>query len=409
MSVTAADDPGRASGALAGVRVVDLTRFLAGPFCTQLLADMGADVIKVESPGGDPVREYGARNAHGISAYFAQFNRNKRSIVLDLRSAEGREALADLIRGAEVLVENFRAGVLDEMGFDAERLDALNPRLVTASTSGYGPHGPYARRPSFDFIAQAMSGFMSVNGEPDGPPMRTGPPISDLVAGLYTAFGIAGALAARRRGGDDSAPGQRVETDLVSGLVSLLAFFSSDYLETGTLPVRTGNDHPITAPYGLFEASDGYIAVAPASPAIVRRLLETLGLSGLLDDARFADNTQRLRNREAMRALIEERTREGSVEFWIEALNAAGCPCGQVKDLAEVFSDPQVLAREMLIDVPHPGRGNVRMSGFPLKLSATPCRVHRPSPDLGEHTEEVLAEVGYGPERVRALRGAGPC
>jgi len=308
--------------ALSGVRVVDLTRILAGPFCTQLLADMGADVIKVETPGGgDPVREQGAVR-EGLSWYFALFNRNKRSIVLDLRSDDGRDALADLLRTADVLVENFRPGVLARMGLDEARLEAINPDLIVASVNGYGSTGPYVDRPAFDFIAQAMSGFMSVNGDPDGPPMRAAPPMSDLIAGLYCAFGVACALASRARTGR----GQRVESTLTGGLVSLLAYLSAGYLATGEIPERTGNDHPIVAPYGLYEASDGTIAVAPSNDVFVRRFLETIGLAGILDEPDFATNDARMRNRARLSARVNERTRERSVDHWIDAINAAGCP-----------------------------------------------------------------------------------
>jgi crotonobetainyl-CoA:carnitine CoA-transferase CaiB-like acyl-CoA transferase len=376
--------------ALSGIRVVDLTRILAGPFCTQLLADLGADVIKVESPdGGDPVRAQGAGRG-GVSWYFAQFNRNKRSVVLDLYSEEGRDALADLIAGADVLVENYRPGVLDRMGFDAARLEALNPGLVLASINGYGSTGPYVDRPAFDFIAQAMSGFMSANGAPDGPPMRAAPPISDLIAGLYAALGVVAALLARGTGGDGR--GQRVESTLVGGLVSMLAYLSAEYFATGQVPERTGNDHPIVAPYGLFRAADGSVAVAPSNDVFVRRFLGAVGLEHLLDEPDFASNEARVANRERLRGLIDERMGERSVDYWIETINAAGCPCGRVMSVDEVFEDPQVLSQEMVIE--SPGPGSVRMTGFPLKLSRTPCRLARGAPGLGEHTAEVLAEIG---------------
>ncbi len=404
-------------GALAGVRVIDLTRILAGPFCTQLLADMGADVVKVEGPDGDPVRRQGTVR-DGLSWYFAQFNRGKRSIVLDLYGEPGRAALADLVRTADVLVENYRPGVLAKMGFGPERLGELNPGLVVASVNGYGSTGPYADRPSFDFIAQAMSGFMAASGSPDGEPMRAGPPISDLVAGLYAAFGVVCALHARAAGGAGAvgaagaagapAPGQYVETSLLGGLVSMLAFASAEYFATGRAPPRTGNDHPIAAPYGLFEASDGHIAVAPPGDAFVRRFFRVLGIEALLERPEFATNEARCARRRELAAAINERTRTRSVDFWIEHLNEGGCPCGRVMDLSEVFSDPQVLEQELVLDVPHPGAGTVRMTGFPVKLAGTPCRIARPAPRLGEHTREVLAGLGYGPERVAALVDGPP-
>lgn len=372
-------------GALAGIRVVDLTRILAGPFCTQLLADMGAEVIKVEPPDGDPVRGQGAI-VDGYSWYFAQFNRNKKSVVLDLYSDEGKAALARLIGTADVLVENYRPGVLAKMGFDEARLEALNPRLITASVNGYGSTGPYVDRPAFDFIAQAMSGFMAVNGDPDGPPRRAAPPVSDLIAGLYCAFGVTAALEARHRTGQ----GQKVESSLTGGLMSMMAYLSAEYFATGKNPKRTGNDHPIVAPYGLFEASDGEIAVSPSHDVMVARFLGVLGLSDLLNDPDYADNARRMANRPALNALVNEVTRTRPVAYWIEAINKAGCPAGRVMALDEVFTDPQVLAQEMVIESQRPGRVPIRMTGFPVKMSATPCTVHLPPPELGEHNDEVL-------------------
>jgi CoA:oxalate CoA-transferase len=388
---------------LSGIRVVDLTRILAGPFCTQLLADLGAEVIKVEQPGrGDPVRAQGAIR-DGLSWYFAQFNRNKKSITLGLYKDDGKRVLEDLLRRADVLVENFRPGVLDKMGFAEDRLRALNPRLVTASVNGYGSTGPYADRPAFDFIAQAMSGFMSVTGAAE--PMRAGPPISDLVAGLYAAFGVLAALLARERG--SASGGQRIEAALSNGLISMMAYFSAAYFATGELPVRTGNDHPVVYPYGLFHANDGDVAIAPSTPAIVERLLQELGLSDLLADPEFATNERRMQNRERLRAIVDAEIGKASVAEWILRLNRAGVPCGRVMDLQDVFADPQVLAQEMVLEAEHPGHGRVRMTGFPVKLGATPARLRRPAPRLGEHTDEVLGDAGYDRKRIAALRAAG--
>ena len=375
--------------ALSGIRVIDLTRILAGPFCTLMLADMGAEVIKVESEkGGDPVRVQGSIK-DGLSWYFAQFNRNKKSIVLDLYSEAGKADLARLLETADVLVENYRPDVLAKMGFSPERLRELNPRLIRASVNGYGSTGPYVDRPSFDFIAQAMSGFMSVNGLPDGDPMRAAPPMSDMIAGLYCAFGVVTALQARERTGR----GQAVESSLTNGLISMMAYLSAEYFATGKIPKRTGNNHPIAAPYGLFRATDGMVAVAPSNEIFVHRFLEVVGLLHLLEESRFLTNADRMENRDALVEIINAVTETRSVDHWIEVINKGGCPCGRVMNLGEVFSDPQVLSQEMVLEVDHPGHGMVKMTGFPVKLSETPPKLHRPAPKLGEHTEEVLGEL----------------
>lgn len=387
-------------GALDGIRVVDLTRVLSGPFCTMLLADLGADVIKVESPKGDPTRMTGA-GRDGLSWYFAAFNRNKRSIVLDLRTEADRQVLARLIARADVLVENFRPGVLAALGFPPERLEALNPRLVTCSINGFGSTGPYASRPAFDFIAQAMSGFMATNGEEGGPPMRAAAPITDLLAGLYAALATLAALRAREATGR----GQRVEAAMLPSMVATLGYLVPEFLATGRPPPRTGNDHPILAPYGLFATADRPIAVAPASEAIVRRFLAALGLEALLAEPRFARNAERVAHRAELRARIEAVLEAAPAAEWIARLNAAGVPCGPVNGLAEALADPQLQAQEMVIDMPQPGHGVVRTTGFPMKLEATPCRLRRPAPRLGEHGSEILAELG---DRAVEPAGADP-
>lgn len=389
---------------LSGFRVIDLTRIIAGPFCSQLLADMGADVIKVEAPGkGDPTRRQGA-TVDGLSYYFAQFNRNKKSITADLYTDEGKAILATLIEGADVLLENFRPGVLARMGFDEARLNALNPALVIGSINGYGSTGPYIDRPAFDFIGQAMSGFMSINGPAGGDPLRAGPPISDLLAGLYAAFGITAALMARERSSDGK--GQRVEASLTNSLISTLAYFSAHYFATGEQPSRTGNDHPIVYPYGLFRASDGMIAVAPSNDIFVVRFMEVLGLARLLEQPEFGTNQQRLKHREQLRDLINPEVIKAPVDHWIEYLNKARVPCGRVMTLPDVFNDPQVLAQDMVLEIARPEHEPVRVTGFPVKLSGTPAELRRPPPGLGEHTEAILTELGYSNDRIEVLKRA---
>jgi crotonobetainyl-CoA:carnitine CoA-transferase CaiB-like acyl-CoA transferase len=383
--------------------VVDLTRILAGPFCTMMLADMGAEIVKVETPGqGDPLRQQGVIKA-GLSWYFAAFNRNKRSLSLNLRSDEGKAVLARLIAQSDVLVENFRPGVLAAIGFDDARLKALKPDLVTCNISGFGTTGPYRDRPSFDFIAQAMSGFMAVTGMPDGPPLRAGPPIADLVAGLYGALGVCAALVKRGRGG----AGDKVGASLNNGLLSLLAFLAANHLATSEEPGRSGNDHAIVAPYGMFRTEDGEVAVAPSQEQSYQRLVDALDMPGLRDDPRFATNDLRVSNRGAINAAIEARLQTATTAEWIVRLNTAGVPCGRVMGLAEVFADPQVLDQEMVLTQEHPGHGAVRMLGFPVKFAEAPCRLRRPAPDLGGDSDAVLHELGYSAAEITALRASG--
>lgn len=373
---------------LTGIKVLDLTRILSGPFCTALLGDMGADVIKVEAPEGDSVRNQGVKK-EGMSYYFAQFNRNKRSIVLDLRTPEAKETLARLIARSDVLVENFRPGVLARMGFDDARLKTLRPSLVVCSINGFGSTGPYRDRPAFDFIAQALSGFMSVNGGADDPPLRSGLPISDLIAGLYAALSVTAAVHHAKATGQ----GQRTEVSLTNGMVSFLSYIATTYFASGTVPPRSGNDHPIAAPYGLFPTRDGQIALAPADNAFFGRLADALGMPELKDDPLYANNIQRVANRSRINAIVGGKLATQSTAYWVETLNKAGVPCGPVNGVAEALSDPQILQQEMVLSVAREGREPMQMLGFPMKFSETPCRIRRIAPELGEHTAEIIAEV----------------
>jgi len=387
---------------LSGVRVLDLTRVLSGPFCTALLGDLGADVLKIEAPEGDSVRRQGALR-DGLSLYFAQFNRNKRSMRLDLRKPEAREILTRLIRQSDVLVENFRPGVLARMGFPASKLHELRPSLVVCAINGFGSTGPYKDRPAFDFIAQAMSGFMSVNGTEDGEPLRSGLPISDLVAGLYAALAItASVLRARETG-----KGEIAEVSLTNAMVSMLSYIATTYFATGITPPRSGNDHPIAAPYGLFPTRDGRIALAPPDNVFFGRLMDALGRPELKDDPLYRTQTARVANRERINAVVGGKLVANTTDYWVETLNAAGVPCGPVHAVADVFKDPQILAQNMVMNVEQPGHGIVRMLGFPMKFTETPCTVHLPAPGLGQHSDEVLVELGYSEDQRRAFRDTG--
>jgi crotonobetainyl-CoA:carnitine CoA-transferase CaiB-like acyl-CoA transferase len=388
---------------LSGIKIVDLTRILAGPFCTMLLADMGAEVIKIETPGvGDPLRAQGVIR-DGLSWYFAAFNRNKRSLSLNLRSIEGKEVLSRLITTSDVVVENFRPGVMADMGFDEARLKVLKPDLVYCNISGFGTTGPYRDRPSFDFIAQAMSGFMAVTGTADGPAMRAGPPIADLVAGLYGALGICAALVRRGRTG----LGDKVGASLNNGLISLLGFLAANHLATGVEPSRTGNDHAIVAPYGMFRTADGEVALAPSQDQSYQRLVDALELPELRTDPRFATNDLRVVNRAAINAAVEARLSTDTTDHWIRLLNAAGVPCGRVMGLAEVFDDPQVVDQQMVVEQDHPGHGVVKMLGFPIKFSDAACQLRYPAPDVGADTAAVLRGLGYTAAEVAKLQRSG--
>jgi CoA:oxalate CoA-transferase len=397
------DSQSRPAGALEGIRVIDLTRVISGPFCTQILGDHGAEVIKVEPPGrGDIVRSQG-NIVNGFSWYFAQFNRNKRSLTLDLRSEAGKALLSRLLEKADVLVENFRPGVMAKMGLEDETLRERYPRLVVGRINGFGSTGPYRDRPAYDFIAQAMSGFMGVNGPADGEPMRAAPPISDMVASQNLAFGICAALVRRERTGQ----GEIVETALTNGLIGMMGYLAAEFFATGQVPARTGNDHPMLYPYGLFQASDGEVAIAPSNDVMVERFLRALDMLHLLEDERFADNARRMTHREALREILTRVTEQRSVDEWIEHLNRAGVPCGRVHDLRETFEDPQVLAQQMRIELDQGAFGRIPATGFPVKMSEAPAGVHRPVPTLGEHTREILRELGVEDAEIAAMQARG--
>jgi CoA:oxalate CoA-transferase len=388
------------SSPLTGVRVVDLTRYLAGPFCTQLLGDYGADVIRVESPRG---REFRAPGQTRDAYFFLSANRNKRALALDLAQPAGREVLARLIAGADVLVENYRPGVLAALGFPPAELLARHPRLVVCSISGFGATGPYAQRPGFDQIAQGMSGLMSVTGTRESGPTRSGVAICDLLAGMFAAHGIQLALLARERSGR----GQLVETSLLEATLGILTWAAGQFFDSGASPGPAGQHHPLSAPYGRFRARDGFLNIAAGNDAMWRKLALALARAAWLADERFAAAPARLRNRDALTAEIDAALASGDVAHWVALLNDAGVPAGPVLGLAEVFADPQVAAREMHVALPHPELGTVRTTGLPVKLSATPGAIARRPPLHGEHTREVLREASYADAEIEALAAAG--
>jgi formyl-CoA transferase len=388
-------------GALSHIRVLDLTRVLAGPWCTQTLADLGADVIKIERPGsGDDTRQWGppfVADPQGKetseAAYYLAVNRNKRSVTLDIATAEGQALLRQLVLKSDVLVENFKVGDMKRYGLDYESLQAIHPGLIYCSITGFGQTGPYAPRPGYDFIVQGMGGFMSVTGERDGQPgagpQKAGIAIADLFTGAHATIAILAALTHRERTGE----GQHLDICLLDVQVSMMANMASSYLATGKAPARWGNAHPNIVPYQVFKAADGWVIVACGNDLQFRKLVEAGGRSEWAQDPRFATNPQRVRNRDELIALMEPMMLAKTRDQWIDALESAGVPCGPINDMADVFRDPQVLAREMRLDMPHPTAGKVSVPASALKLSKTPVSYRSPPPLLGEHTAEVLREL----------------
>lgn len=390
--------PGEAP--LAGIRVLDLTRFLAGPYCTMLLADYGADVVRVEAREGREFRPPGARRD---SYFFLSSNRGKRSVTLDLRRPEGRALFLRILPTFDVLVENFRPAVMERLELSAERLTARFPRLIYCGISGYGADGPYRDRPGLDQIAQGMSGFMSLTGTSETGPTRAGIAIADVLAGIFAAQGIQLALLERERSGR----GQIVNTSLLESMVAVLSWGAGMYFEAGSVPGAAGHHHPLSSPYGRFRARDGYLNIAAASDSLWQRLARALDREGWLADPRFAKPLERLREREALTAEIESVLATADVAHWVEVLNAAGVPSGPVLDLGQVFADPQVLAREMLVELPHPEVGTFRTTGLPVKLSRSPGSITRRPPLHGEHTDEVLGECGLEPLEIARFKRDG--
>jgi crotonobetainyl-CoA:carnitine CoA-transferase CaiB-like acyl-CoA transferase len=378
--------------ALDGLRVIDLTSHLSGPYCSMLLADQGADVIKVERPeDGDDARRM-PPFVNGQSSPFMLWNRNKRSIALDLKQERDRDICRDLARGADVFIENFKPGTAARLGLGYDALAALNPRLVYGSISGFGQTGPYSERPGFDLMVQAMSGIMSVNGPEDGPPHRLPLAICDIGAGMFAAIGILAALQARARTGR----GQHVDTSLYEAGISFGLYEAAHVFATGERPARLGQAHRGGAPYQVFRSKDGWVTIGPNTQPLWRKFCAALGRPELAQDARFKDNPSRVANRPALAALLQEVLGQKPTAYWVDLLNTAGVPVGPVQTYDEVFVDPQAVAREMVANIDHPAAGPMRTLGIPVKLSETPGALRRPAPLLGEHTEEVLAELRQG-------------
>ena len=392
------------AGALEGLRVLDLTRILAGPLCTMMLGDMGADVIKVEPPGtGDDTRTWGPPFADKESAYFLGVNRNKRSITLNMGMKPGQDILAKLIAQCDVLVENFKVGTLEKWGFGNDWLQANTPRVIRCSITGYGSTGPKAGLPGYDFILQAESGLMSICGDPQGEPMKYGVAIVDICTGMLACNSILAALEARHRTGK----GQHVEVSLFDTSLAMLANVASNHLVSGRDARRFGNGHPNIAPYTAYPVTDGMIAVAVGNDAQFAKFSALLGKPEWATDPRYAKNPERVANRDALDAAVSAALREASAEDWIAKLSASGIPCGRINSVAQALSDPHTAARDMVRTVQHPTAGEVRMPGIPFRFSDTPASVRRAPPTLGQHTEQVLRDVlQLSEKRVDELRAA---
>ncbi len=393
------------SSPLAGFRILDLSRVLAGPFCTMLLGDLGAEVIKIERPGtGDDTRAWGPPFVSGESAYYLCANRNKKSLTVNLKSAAGQEIIRRLAHVSDVLVENFKVGELAQLGLGYDHLKALNPGLVYCSITGYGQTGPDSDLPGYDFIIQGRGGVMSITGEPAGEPMKVGVAIADITAGLFAANAIQAALLARVRTGR----GQAIDIALLDTQVAWLANVASNYLVSGQRPGRFGNAHPTIVPYQSFHAREGFFCLAVGNDGQWQKLCRLLGRPELAVDPRFATNPARVQHRDVLIPMLQEVFVTQDSAFWLREIAAAGIPCGPVQTIDQVFADPQVLARDMVWTVPHPAVGEVRLTGSPLKLSETPVAYRTHPPLLGEHTDEVLtALLGYAPEEVARLRAEG--
>ena len=379
---------------LQGIRVLDLSRVLAGPYCTMVLGDLGADVIKVEPPEGDETRGWGPPFAEGESAYYLCVNRNKRGIVINLKTGEGKNILRDLALQSDVLVENFRQGTLEKFGLDFATLHELNPKLIYCSITGFGQTGSMRDKPGYDFMIQALGGLMSITGEPEGEPMKTGVAVVDLFAGQNAIIAILAALQARTLTGR----GQHLDISLFDSQLGWLANVASNYLISGKLPQRHGNAHPNIVPYQSFQADDGWFAIAVGNDKQFEALCKVIGKLEWAGDPRFAKNSGRVENREEIIPLLASIFKTASVSEWLTKLDEAQIPCGPIQNFEQVFSMPTVKEREMLVKMDHPTIGELPLVGSPLKMSDTPVEYRLPPPLMGEHTEEVLKELGYRDE-----------
>ena len=392
------------SGPLAGLKVIELAQIMAGPTCGALLADLGADVIKVEKlPGGDDTRRYSEPSVNGESAAFMMMNRNKRGIAVDLKTDGGKRVLKRLAERADVLTENYRRGALERLGLGFDALHALNPALIYCSISGYGRTGPAADKGGFDLIAQGVSGLMSITGEPGGAPIKVGSPVTDLNAGILGALGIVSAYVHRLKTGR----GQFVDTSLMEAGIHQTAWQAAIFFATGRSPCPGGSAHVLAAPYQAFPTADGWINIGGANQSNWERIARLVDAEALIADPRFATNTARMQHRDELARLLGEKLRQRPTREWLQALDQADIPAGPIQSIGEMAADPQTLAREMVVEFDHPVAGRTRALGLPIKFSATRGSIRRPSPLFGQHTREVLAEHGFADAEIDALAAEG--
>jgi len=389
---------------LDGIRVVDLSRILAGPYCSMLLSDFGAEIVKIENPDkGDDTRAYGPPFLDGESVYFLSINRGKKSLSLNLKTPEAREILTKLIQRSDVLVENFRRDFLPSIGFGYDEVAKINPKIIYASVTGYGHTGPWADRPGYDLAVQGQSGIMSLTGDPNGSPYKTGTSLADITAGIYATLGILLALQARTRTGK----GQKVDVSLLDGQVSFLTYQAGIYFGTGKSPNRKGNQHPTIVPYETFKASDRYFNLAVGNDRLWQQFCDLLERQDLKTHEKFATNPKRVQNHDELYGVLEKVFAEKTCDEWLAILEKAGLPCGPILSVSEVLEHPQVRAREMVVERPHPKLKSVKMTGVPVKLSGTPGEAGDAPPLLGQHTENVLRDLGYSNDQFADFKKRG--
>jgi CoA:oxalate CoA-transferase len=386
-------------GPLKGLKVIDMTRVLAGPFCTMMLADLGAEVIKVERPGtGDDSRAFGPHQ-NGESAYFMSINRGKKSLTLDLKSEKGKNVLRRLIEKADVLVENFKPGVMKKLGLGYDELAKINPRLIYCASSGFGHSGPYSSRPAYDLIIQGMGGLMSITGPDENTPTKVGSSIADIFAGVFSTIGILGALNHRHQSGK----GQMVDVAMLDCMVAILENAVARYTTTGVDPVPIGNRHPSIAPFTSLKTSNGFINVACGNDQLWKKFCDVIGREKLALDDRYQNNADRCQHMDELIPVLNQSISQNTTEFWLEKLEEAHVPAGPINRISEVLKDPQVLARNMLVELMHPTVGKIHVPGTPVKFSETAAEINSPAPTLGQHSREILAQAGFSSEEIDAL------